>query len=135
MESVHGTSSYGSINTYSQGKSSLLIFSKTFLGQKFSMAKKFCGQKTLTLRNRNFRMTGNTQKCPKMVKNDLKRPEIDRTFLELNINDFLEGIDEQIMNTIQNISGPIVELEKMSTQGFFSSPENSPSNSHICESR
>ena len=56
-------------------------------------------------------------------------------FLELNINDFLEGIDEQIMNTIQNISGPIVELEKMSTQGFFSSPENSPSNSHICESR
>ena len=70
-----------------------------------------------------------------MVKNDLKRPEIDRTFLELNINDFLEGIDEQIMNTIQNISGPIVELEKMSTQGFFSSPENSPSNSHICESR
>jgi len=72
MESVHGTSSYGSINTYSQ---------------------------------------------------------------ELNINDYLEGIDEQIMNTIQNISGPIVELEKMSNQGFFSSPENSPSNSHICESR
>jgi len=54
---------------------------------------------------------------------------------ELNINDYLEGIDEQIMNTIQNISGPIVELEKMSNQGFFSSPENSPSNSHICESR
>jgi len=54
---------------------------------------------------------------------------------ELNINDYLEGIDEQIMNTIQNISGPIVELEKMSTQGFFSSPENSPSNNHICESR
>lgn len=54
---------------------------------------------------------------------------------ELNINDYLEGIDERIMNTIQNISGPIVELEKMSNQGFFSSPENSPSNSHICESR
>ena len=71
-----------------------------------------------------------------MVKNDRKmtRKFIEH-FLELNINDFLEGIDEQIMNTIQNISGPIVELEKMSTQGFFSSPENSPSNSHICESR
>lgn len=54
---------------------------------------------------------------------------------ELNIHDFLEGVDEQIMTTIQNISVPIVELEKMSNQGFFSSPENSPSNSHICESR
>jgi uncharacterized protein YbaP (TraB family) len=54
---------------------------------------------------------------------------------ELNVYDYLEGIDEQVLNSIQNISSPIVELEKMSTQGFFSSPENSPSNSHICESR
>ena len=63
------------------------------------------------------------------------RPNFNKKILELNINDYLEGIDEQIMYTIQNISGPIVELEKMSNQGFFSSPENSPSNSHICESR
>ena len=62
-------------------------------------------------------------------------PNFNKKRLELNINDYLEGIDERIMNTIQNISGPIVELEKMSNQGFFSSPENSPSNSHICESR
>lgn len=54
---------------------------------------------------------------------------------EININDYLEGIDEQVMNTIQNIGPAIVELEKMSTLGFISSPENSPSNSHICESR
>jgi hypothetical protein len=54
---------------------------------------------------------------------------------ELNINDWLDGVDEEILNTIQNMSPHIVELDKMSTQGFLSSPENSPSNSHICESR
>jgi len=54
---------------------------------------------------------------------------------DVTINDFLEGIDEQILHTIQKISVPIVELENMSTQGWLSSPENSPSNSHICESR
>jgi len=51
------------------------------------------------------------------------------------LNDYLEGIDEQILHTIQNIATPIIELEKISTHGFLSSPENSPSNSHICESR
>jgi hypothetical protein len=54
---------------------------------------------------------------------------------ELSIHEYLEGIDDSVFASIQKIATPITKLEELSDHGFFSSPENSPANTHVCESR